>query len=352
MVPGKAHPTGAGVEHQRASPSCTLSSPAPYHSRQLRPSGKSSGSRRTDLLTQTAEPSQARGEVKPWPFSWGHLPALRPCWARSGSSPAGTLLRGSAHNPGLGASVGSRRQLAPRVLGDVCPTCRLNLPPCDPCLLSLLGPRVSPPILYLSVALMSLFNPPSRAHPRFYNSLLSRRLGSTPAPLPRAPGPTHPQRGAGRARPARRAGAACCRPAERSAASPRRRAPGAAPTRPQEMLASRAKIPGRLRALRLARSAPSGDPAGRRGRRASLGASPAASPPRPGARESGRGRGLGSGLPLPAPGAQEPISQTRTLKSSTRSAGPRTCTPRTRSVEAFLRPLMNRSLIPSDGVWP
>lgn len=86
--------------------------------------------------------------------------------------------------------------------------------------LSLSPPCIS---LFLHLSLhLAPFPPPSLSSAPSSRSAVSLAL----APLP---GPTHrrrrPGRGAGRARQARRAGAACCRPAERSATSARGRPP-------------------------------------------------------------------------------------------------------------------------------
>lgn len=150
---------------------------------------------------------------------------------------------------------------------------------------------VPSPLLQLSAL------PPARFHPR-----------------PARPGPTHRRRGAGRARPARRAGAACCRLAERSAVSARRRAPRARAGPP----AGNARRPSQnswaapgspARAIRPLRR-----PRGRRGLRASLGASPAG--------RAGRRKRWAPGRGSPRPGVQEPISQPSTLQLR-----PRTCAP-------------------------
>lgn len=221
----------------------------------------------------------------------------------------------------------------------------LTSPPCDACLLSLLRGVGSLQPSSFGRALSRLFShpPPFPGGPPFLHLSALRPLGPT------RPDPTHRRRGAGRARPARRAGAACCRPAERSAESARRRAPGPAPARPQEMLAARAKIPGRLRALRLARPAPSRDPAGGGVGVPTPGASPAGGrrPPslrRPGARAQEGGRGEGCPPPPPPPrGHRSPArvfagAHLRPADRGFPGVTPSSRTPNAPSVEAFIRP--------------
>lgn len=133
------------------------------------------------------------------------------------------------------------------------------------------------PLLQLSAL------PPARFHPR-----------------PARPGPTHRRRGAGRARPARRAGAACCRPAERRAAQ--RSVCPRGPRRPARRKCSppEPKFLGGS-GLSGSRDPPPPETPRAEGPACQPGRLPSRAPRPPQAPESGRGRGLGSGPPLPSP---------------------------------------------------
>lgn len=241
--------------------------------------------------------------------------------------------QGSARNPRPGRLCGPSGGSWPGRAGRKCahPADLTSLPAILVSSLSS-GRRVSP--LSLPFGRSHVFQSPPHpcpSPPLFSSSLLSRRLGSTPGP----PGPAPLTGGAEQGEPGQRAEQGPHAAGWRSAAQclPAAAPPGPAPARPQEMLAARAKIPGRLRALRLARSAPSGDPGG------GGACVPAWAPPQQGERED-----ASAGLPaaaLPAQGSKSPFHSPAHCSSG---PGP---APR---AQAFLRPQTHKSLIPSDSL--
>ena len=188
------------------------------------PTGQTAGEALAFLLGSPARPTGCAGP------GLGHrLP--EPSFQGSARNPRhGRLCRPSGGSWPGGAELGGWE--------EVCPPCRLDLPPCDPCLLSLLGAsRLSTLSTFRSLSrLFSIPPHPRPCPPLFSSSLLSLRLGSTPGP----PGPAPLTGGAEQGEPGQRAEQGPHAAGWRSAAQclPAAASPGPAPARPQEMLAA------------------------------------------------------------------------------------------------------------------